>query len=364
MTTRGPSENAPARRPGSALITPRISKRAWPMNTRAADLQAELRDQVGPDQRAVPGDERVACRAGRPRARTCRRADRRDRRRAARRGASPPDGSVGAQHRRGLDDLALLPHAERAAPPRATTPVVAASHGRVDWTTMSAPVIARASRVSTPVTWSMIERIAAMAPTPMAMQTKKKISRRHAPRSSRPTIRRTKPMRRLSDRGRGPPGTGADAGAGATTRPSRSDSWTSARAASAASCVTSTSVVPRRACTSNSRSMTCWPLVESRLPVGSSAMITAGSFDERPRHRDALLLAAGELRRIVVAAPGQARLRRAAPWPARRRRAGRRSPSARARSRTRSATAPGGRTGTRSRWRGRAAAPARPRRAW
>ena len=60
--------------------------------------------------------------------------------------------------------------------------------------TMSAPVIARASRVSTPVTWSMIDRIAAMAATPMAMQTKKKISRRHAPRSSRPTIRRTKPI--------------------------------------------------------------------------------------------------------------------------------------------------------------------------
>ena len=67
--------------------------------------------------------------------------------------------------------------------------------------TMSAPVIARASRVSTPVTWSMIDRIAAMAPTPMAMQTKKKISRRHAPRSSRPTIRRTKPMGLAERRG-------------------------------------------------------------------------------------------------------------------------------------------------------------------
>ena len=54
---------------------------------------------------------------------------------------------------------------------------------------MSAPVIARDSRVKTAVTWSMIERIAAIAPTPMAMQTKKKISRRQAPRSSRPTIR-------------------------------------------------------------------------------------------------------------------------------------------------------------------------------
>ena len=156
--------------------------------------------------------------------------------------------------------------------------MVAGSHGRVDWMTMSAPVIARASRVSTPVTWSMIDRIAAMAPTPMAMQTKKKISRRHAPRSSRPTMRRTKPMAASRAPGRAT-NTGAGTDAAGTTRPSRSDSWTSARAASAASCVTSTSVVPRRACTSNSRSMTCWPLVESRLPVGSSAMITAGSFE-------------------------------------------------------------------------------------
>ena len=36
------------------------------------------------------------------------------------------------------------------------------------------------------------------------------------------------------------------------------------------------------------------------MPVGSSASTTRGSWIERARHRDALLLAAGELARLVV----------------------------------------------------------------
>ena len=39
---------------------------------------------------------------------------------------------------------------------------------------------------------------------------------------------------------------------------------------------------------------------ESRLPVGSSARITFGCVDERARDRDALLLAARELVRVVI----------------------------------------------------------------
>ena len=85
---------------------------------------------------------------------------------------------------------------------------------------------------------------------------------------------------------------------------------------------------------------------------------------QRPGNRDALLFAARELRRIVVAAVREARLRRAAPWPAR-------AASRAARDlhrhehvlEARSATAADGRTGTRSRSACRAAAPARPRRA-
>ena len=45
---------------------------------------------------------------------------------------------------------------------------------------------------------------------------------------------------------------------------------------------------------------------ESRLPVGSSARRIAGIGDQGAGDRDALLLAAGELRRIVAFAAGEA----------------------------------------------------------
>ena len=46
--------------------------------------------------------------------------------------------------------------------------------------------------------------------------------------------------------------------------------------------------------------MTSPPLAESRLPVGSSARSTSGLPGDRAGHRHALLLAARELRRVVV----------------------------------------------------------------
>ena len=46
--------------------------------------------------------------------------------------------------------------------------------------------------------------------------------------------------------------------------------------------------------------------LESRLPVGSSANTTAGLWHERAGDRDALLLAAGELRGAVRAAVAEA----------------------------------------------------------
>ena len=75
---------------------------------------------------------------------------------------------------------------------------VVASHGRLDWRTRSAAVSARASRASAPRTFWITDRIAAMAPTPMATQRKKKISRCQAARISRATMRRTKVISRLS----------------------------------------------------------------------------------------------------------------------------------------------------------------------
>ena len=66
--------------------------------------------------------------------------------------------------------------------------------------------------------------------------------------------------------------------------------------------------VARRA-QSRSSSRISLPVVESRLPVGSSAKHDRRLRDERAGDRDALLLAAGELRRAVLAP-----LRRARPF--------------------------------------------------
>ena len=64
-------------------------------------------------------------------------------------------------------------------------------------------------------------------------------------------------------------------------------------------------VVPRRLISSSSS--TTWRAIsESRLPVGSSASSKRGVAGERARDRDALLLAAGELRRDVLHARGEA----------------------------------------------------------
>src|SRR4029434_7143975 len=68
------------------------------------------------------------------------------------------------------------------------------------------------------------------------------------------------------------------ASAGVTGRPSRRASRVSASAARSASWVTSTSVAARERCTLSSRSMMWRPVVESRLPVGSSASTIGGSL--------------------------------------------------------------------------------------
>ncbi len=120
------------------------------------------------------------------------------------------------------------------------------------------------------------------------MQTKKRIRRRHDARISRTAIRMTN---RISPRSR---------------RPSLSASRSCAMPARFGSCVASTSVVPRRSFTSRSRSMMCRPFAESRFPVGSSASRMSGIVGERAGNRDALLLAARQLRRVVMPAAGQA----------------------------------------------------------
>ena len=123
-----------------------------------------------------------------------------------------------------------------------------------------------------------------------------------------------------------------------TTRPSRRTSRASAIAASSASCVTSTIVVPRAR----------WIVAQQLHDVTAVGGVEiagrlVGQHDrrivgQRARERDALLLAAGQLRRIVMRAPGQPHFleQRVGPRAGHRRR--RQSPSAPRRSRTPSAT--------------------------
>ena len=87
--------------------------------------------------------------------------------------------------------------------------------------------------------------------------------------------------------GRRAPGSGSSS----TGRPSRRTSRESASDASSASCVTSTIVVWRMRRTSSRSCMIGFPVVESRLPVGSSASDDRRIVGERAGNRDALLLA-------------------------------------------------------------------------
>ena len=137
----------------------------------------------------------------------------------------------------------------------------------------------------------------------------------------------------------------------------------SQRAASSGSCVTTTSAVPASRLSSNRSASTVAPVSASRLPVGSSAKRSARAADEGAGERDALLLAARELRRVVVGAVAQPdaveQVERRGPGAAARRAARAASP----RSRPPSAWAAGGSSGTRTRPTARAARRGRPRRA-
>ena len=85
-------------------------------------------------------------------------------------------------------------------------------------------------------------------------------------------------------------------------RRSRARAW----AAMSGSCVTRTMVMPSPP-SSWSSAIISTLVRESRLPVGSSARMTLRLVDQRARDRHALLLAARELARVVVAAARRAR---------------------------------------------------------
>ncbi len=136
----------------------------------------------------------------------------------------------------------------------------------------------------------MTERSATIAATPIAMQMKKNSSRLHDARVSRTAIEID------------------ELHVCSTTAPSRRTMRASATAASSRSWVTRTSVVCRGA-------MDALQQLEDVAAVGGIqvARRLVGEQDrrvvgERAGERDALLLAAGQLRRIVMPAIGQADL--------------------------------------------------------
>ena len=83
--------------------------------------------------------------------------------------------------------------------------------------------------------------------------------------------------------------------------------WTTrcAYSAMSGSCVTSTMVLPL-ACKVSNRAMISMPVLESRLPVGSSARMMEGLIDQGAGDGDALALAAGELVGLVIHAAFEA----------------------------------------------------------
>ena len=226
-------------RPGSLAMTPRIVNVACPIDDLVADRDAERRQQLGPDEHAVVLAAARASRSGRPAASTLPYSGKprlhraqlrhpRDRLRPVRR----------PHHRRRLDRLG--PRRWRRprrgggrssrAPRRSSRGWSRSARRRRSATWPRVP--------NTPRTLWITERSATIAATPTAMQTKKNSSRRHDARVSRTAIRRTNIMRRRPR---------SSASVFSTTRPSRRTSRASAIAASSASCVTSTSVVPRPA---------------------------------------------------------------------------------------------------------------------
>ena len=231
----------------------------------------------------------------------------------------------------------------------------------------------RASRVRPCRRLWMIERSATMAPTPMATHRKKNRSRRQEARNSRKDMRM---MKSMSVGGR-------QSAVGSHSRLSESSVPVRRKFSGLVVDLNDSPVAQRDRQIGDRGDLGIVGDEDERRLAGAvnlqeqvddmsarRAVEVAGRLvgqqdrrvvRERARDGDALLLAARELRRIVMAAVRSGRLPRAAPLPVPRVGARRRSRSGRARSRTPSATAAGGRTGRRSRSACRAAAPARPR---
>ena len=304
-------------------LVARRRRRAWSA-ARARRSRRRSR-RAAPTRRPAPSrSSRRTGSRGRPRAPA----------RAARRPAAggttiaPKLVDAGEPGRRAASAVATRPSSDSAALARRDRPQPSSGPRRAG----SAPRAATDAR-----RLSVKELIATSAATPIAIAATISSPRRLEPRASRQASEKTK------------------RGLQATTAPSRSRSTRCARAASSGSWVTSTTVVPSSRFSSASSSTTLWPFAASRFPVGSSANSSFGPVHEGARQRHALLLAARQLRRVVVRRGRRARRARSSASAALARRPRRAARAAPRRSRAPSASGSGGTTGTRSRRSRRAA---------
>ncbi len=299
MSMRGPRLKSPTRRPGSVAMTPRIVNGTCPMTIASPTVDVERGQQLGPHQHAAILQHRVRVGLAALRASSSRREETPGRSRAV-----PPSGSAvlrpigGPHHRRRLDRVgATLCARLGEAVGRSSPAPPASSRGVVEIST-SAAISVRAS---------LAEHLAD------ALDDRaERDDRRHADGDADEEEQQPPPRRpRLAQR---PCAARTSSGRPPRRRCARRPVRPAARAwhrpspASSASCVTSTSVgVPRRVDVAQQvHDVPAVGAVEvARRLVGEQDRRVVG---QRARQRDALLLAAGELRRIVMRAAGQADL--------------------------------------------------------
>ena len=340
---------------GRCVTTPRI------VNGLAGEPDLRRRPSgrapsAAPAARARRGPSRSACEYGWPPASSRRAVERKPVLDAAQ--LDQPDVARALprhrrRHRLRLDDLGAAEHAgaveQRVELRRAALVRPRARRLHDD---VGADEVARLARERRSRTFCTTLRSTTMAATPSATQRKKNSSRaqdgaRLAPRHAEDEHHADASC----------PGGRAGRCRAVARRRGRRAARSSRRRAPRArrSCVTSTSVRPRSRLTAHEQI--------DDLPAGGAVEIAGrlvGEQDrrivgERARDRDALLLAARELRRIVMPAVRQPDVREQRRGRAPARRARRRSPSARGRSRAPSATGAGGRTERRCRLSRRAA---------
>ena len=233
MSTRGPRLKSPTPRPGSRAITPRIVNVALADDDLIADRDAERGQQLRPHQRRRGLRAARASRSAPP----CSVDAAVERKRAAARPAAPPSRATALRPSAGrtivgvsIDFGALGRRRPRRGGGRSSRAPPASSRG---WW--------RSGRRRRSATCASRAEDAADALDHRAQRDDRGDADRDADEEEQQPLPATRASRAPPSAGR----TSSRHRSRSTTRPSRSTSRASAIAASSASCVTSTSVVPR-----------------------------------------------------------------------------------------------------------------------